>query len=113
MHKTSLVGLAALLVAGCVTPPTEADISARLIGMPRADLLACMPRPDVSRPDGDTERLQFSRTDVWMGLQARCGLDVSMKAGRVASFSIDASGAGMNGARANICRELLRKCVPS
>jgi len=110
MKKFSLFLIAGLLAA-CAAAPTEADISARLIGMPRADLLACMSRPETLSKEGDTESLRFNRSDEYMGLRARCAVDVRLKAGRVYEASVDASAAGMYGVKSNICRELLRKCM--
>lgn len=111
MHKIALGSMAALL-AGCATAPTETEISDRLIGMSRVEVLACMPRLVSSSKSGDSEVLHFSRSDdSYMGLRAQCDAEVRVKADRVDQVRINAAGAGMYGVKSNICRELLRKCM--
>lgn len=111
MQKIALGSLVALL-AGCAAAPTETEISAKLTGMSRMEVLTCMPRLASSTKDGDSEILRFSRTDdSYMGLRAQCDAEVRMKAGRVDQVWINAASAGMYGVKSNICRELLRKCL--
>jgi hypothetical protein len=110
MKKLALFSLAGLLAA-CAAAPTETEVSTKLIGMPRAELLTCMPEPEALIKEGDTESLRFSRSDDYMGLRYRCAADVRLKSGRVDELRVDASAAGMYGVKSNICRALLRKCM--
>lgn len=111
MQKLVLFSMVGLLAA-CAAAPTETEIGAKLTGMPRAELLACMPKPESLAKQGDMESLRFSRSDAgYMGVRAGCAAEVRLKAGRVDEVRVDASAAGMYGVKSNICRELLRKCM--
>ena len=101
-----------LVLTGCVSAPSSDQLSSKVKGMSRLELLSCMGPPSNTARDGNVEFLAYSHRNTYSLLAYRCDANFVLTDGTVTRLNI--TGDEVTGAidvTSGVCRAMVAKCV--